>query len=53
MGNARGVKRDFKALEQRRLEAVTLLKQRFNQSEVARRVKVRSQSVSRWAKAIR
>jgi transposase len=52
MGNARGVKRDFKALEQRRLEAVKLLKQGFNQSEVARRVKVCSQSVSRWAKTV-
>jgi transposase len=52
MGNARGVKRDFEALERRRLEALKLLKEGFNQSEVARRVKVCSQSVSRWAKVV-
>ena len=52
MGNPRGVKRDFAALERRRLEALKLLKQGFNQSEVARRVKVCSQTVSRWARAI-
>jgi transposase len=52
MGNARGVKRDFKALERRRFEALKLLRQGYNQSEVARRVKVRSQPVSRWARAV-
>ena len=52
MGNPRGVKRDFAALERRRLEALKLLKQGYNQSEVARRVKVCSQTVSRWAKAV-
>jgi transposase len=52
MGNPRGVKRDFSALEQRRFAAVNLLKQGYNQSEVARRVKVCSQTVSRWAKVI-
>ena len=52
MGNARGVKRDFKALEQRRFEAMKLLKQGYNQSEVGRRVKVCSQTVSRWARAV-
>lgn len=50
MGNARGVIRDFEALERRRLEALKLLREGFNQSEVARRVKVCSQTVSRWAK---
>ena len=49
MGNPRGVKRDFAALERRRFQAVELLKQGFNQSETARRVKVCSQTVSRWA----
>jgi hypothetical protein len=34
MGNARGVKRDFAALERRRLGALKLLKQGYNQSEV-------------------
>jgi transposase len=49
MGNARGVQRDFRALERRRFAALKLLKQGYNQSEVARRVKVCSQTVSRWA----
>jgi transposase len=52
MGNARGVRRDFEALEQRRLEGLGLLREGFNQSEVARRLKVCSQTVSRWAKTI-
>ena len=52
MGNPRGVKRDFAALERRRFEALKLLKQGYNQSEVARRVKVCSQTVSRWARAV-
>src|SRR5437868_11075085 len=52
MGNARGVKRDFRALGRRRFEAFKLLKQGYNQSEVARRVKVCSQTVSRWASAV-
>jgi transposase len=52
MGNARGVKRDFRALERRRFAALKLLKRGYNQSEVARRVKVCSQTVSRWARAV-
>ena len=52
MGNPRGVKRDFAALERRRLEALKLLRQGYNQSEVARRVKVCSQTVSRWTRAV-
>jgi transposase len=52
MGNPRGVKRDFAALERRRREGLKLLKQGVNQSEVARRLKVRSQSVSRWVKTL-
>ena len=50
MGNPRGVKRDFKALERRRFKALKLLQQGYNQSEVGRRVKVCSQTVSRWAR---
>ena len=50
MGNARRGKRDFRALERRRFEALKLLKLGFNQSEVSRRVKVCSQTVSRWAR---
>jgi transposase len=52
MGNPRGLKRDFAALERRRLQALKLWKQGYNQSEVARRVKVCSQTVSRWARAV-
>lgn len=50
MGNQAGVKRDFEALEKRRVEAVRLLgKGDLNQSEIARRLKVCRQTVSRWA----
>jgi len=55
MGNPRGVKRDAEALEgleQRRLQAARLLRQGLRQSEVARRVGVHRQSVSRWAKQL-
>jgi transposase len=49
MGNPAGVRRDFDALEKRRLEALRLLRQGLNQSEVARRLRVVRQSVARWA----
>jgi transposase len=52
MGNPRGVKRDFEALESRRLKAAELLKKGWNQAEVAREVGVHRQSVSRWASAL-
>ena len=49
MGNPRGVRRDFEALEKRRLEAVRLvLEEDWSQSQAARRVKAAQQSVSRW-----
>ena len=49
MGNPRGVRRDFDALEKRRLEAVRLVVgEGLSQSEAARRVKAAQQSVSRW-----
>ncbi len=48
MGNAKGVKRDFEALEKRRFEAMRLLDQGLNQSETARRLKVARQTVSAW-----
>jgi transposase len=53
MGNPRGVARDFDALERRRLEAIRLLDQGLKQSEVAVRLKVARQTVSRWVKAAR
>lgn len=53
MGNPAGVKRNFDALEKRRFAAVKLLETGVHQSEVARRVGVHRQSVSRWAIALR
>ena len=52
MGNPAGVKRNFAALEQRRLQAATLLTHGVHQSEVAGRVEVSPQSVSRWAQQL-
>ena len=52
MGNPKGVRRDFAALEQRRLRAARLLEKGFSQAEVARRVGVHRQSLSRWAKQL-
>jgi transposase len=49
MGNPAGVKRDFDALEKRRMHAAQLLKQGVHEAEVARRVGVHRQSVNRWA----
>ena len=50
MGNARGVRRDFVALEKRRLEAVKLFAKSLNNSEIGHRLKVSNQTVSRWRK---
>ena len=52
MGNSLGVRRDFDVLESRRLEAARLLREGSSQAEVARRVGVHRQSVSRWAKEL-
>lgn len=49
MGNPAGVKRDFEALERRRMEAARLLRQGIKEAEVARCVGVHRQSVNRWA----
>ena len=43
------MKRDLKALQQRRLKAARLLAKGVPQAEVARRVGATRQSVSRWA----
>jgi transposase len=49
MGNPAGVRRDLEALEKRRMQAIRLLERNdLNQSEVARRVNVCRQTVSRW-----
>lgn len=50
MGNPAGVKRDFNALERRRMKAAKLLDQGISEAEVARRVGAHRQSVNRWAK---
>lgn len=52
MGNPAGVRRDFAALEARRMEAAQLLRQGLSQSAVAREVGVHRQSVSRWAREL-
>jgi len=52
MGHPAGMKRDFAAMEKRRLEAATLLRQGLSEAEVARRVGVHRQSVNRWAKQL-
>src|SRR6266852_1595004 len=52
MGNPAGVRRDFAALEARRMEAARLLRQGLSQSEVARELDVHRQSVSRWAREL-
>jgi len=52
MGNPAGVRRDFEALEARRMEAARLLKQGVSQSEVARGLGVHRQSVIRWARQL-
>ena len=49
-GSPAGVRRDFDTLEKRRMEAIRLLEKReLNQSDVARRLRVGRQTVSRWA----
>jgi transposase len=52
MGNPVGVRRDFVALERRRMAAARLLRQGFSQSQVARELGVQRQSVSRWAREL-
>jgi transposase len=53
MGNAAGVRRDFEALEERRFQAIRLLKRGEKQSSIARQLKVVPQTVSRWAQQYR
>lgn len=52
MGNPRGVKRDFEALEERRLRAASLLQRGESQAEVARVLGVHRQTVHRWARRL-
>jgi len=50
MGNPRGVRRDFDALEKRRLAAIELFAEGLNNSDIGRRLRVCNQTVSRWRK---
>ena len=52
MGNPAGVRRDFDALQRRRMKAAKLLKEGIPEAEVARQVGVHRQSVNRWAKQL-
>ena len=52
MGNPAGVRRDFDALEKRRMEAAKLLQRGLSEAEVARRVGVHRQSVNRWSRQL-
>jgi transposase len=53
MGNPAGVRRDFDALEARRLKAARLLRTGLSEAEVARQVGAHRQSVNRWARQLR
>ncbi len=53
MGFPAGQRRDFEALEQRRMQAAELLQKGVSQSEVARQVGAHRQSVSEWAATVR
>ena len=48
MGNPAGVHRDFDALEKRRFEAIRLLDDGLNQTDIAHRLKVSRSTVVRW-----
>ena len=52
MGNPAGIKRNFEALEKRRMKAARLLEKGIHEAEVARRVGAHRQSVNRWAKQL-
>src|SRR5207244_2165727 len=53
MGFPAGVRRDFEALERRRMQAARWLAKGLRQSEVARQVGAHRQSVSQWAAELR
>ncbi len=48
MGNPAGVHRNFDALEKRRFEAIRLLGDGLNQTDIAHRLKVSRSTVVRW-----
>src|SRR5258708_39916554 len=46
------ITRDAQEFENRRLRAVAMLQQKIPQAEIARKLEVTRQSVSRWAKSL-
>ena len=48
MGNQKGLARDFKALEARRLQAISLFGRSLSKAEAARSLGVSAQSAGRW-----
>ena len=52
MRSPKGARRNFEKLEERCLLASGLLREKVPEAEVSRRVGVRRQSVSRWAKQL-
>ena len=48
MGNPKGIKRDFAALERRRMKAVRFFREGLTDAEIARRLKVSRHSVGTW-----
>jgi transposase len=53
MGNPRGQRRDFEALERRRLEGLRLFRKGVPQAQIARDLRVARQTVSRWVRQYR
>jgi transposase len=53
MGNPRGQRRDFEALERRRLEGLRLFRKGVPQAQIARELRVARQTVSRWVRQYR
>jgi transposase-like protein len=53
MGHPKGQKRDFDALERRRMEALRLFRKGIPQAQIARQLKVARQTVSRWVRQYR
>ena len=53
MGHPKGQKRDFDALERRRMEALRLFRKGIPQAQIARELKVARQTVSRWVRQYR
>jgi len=53
LGNPRGQRRDFEALERRRLEGLRLFSKGVPQAEIARELRIARQVVSRWVRQFR